>query len=545
MWSLQATTSVLLLLASFAAGQQSLLPVIQTTSGPVQGYLDTNTTAVSLNKWLGMRFAADTSGANRWLPPQPVARDPSTVFDATAYGPACIQGVYNGYNGTSVQSEDCLRVNVIAPANNTGLLPVYVWITGGGFNSQAASNPQVDGSHLAATGIVFVSFNYRLALFAFPHSSEMAPGTQNLALLDTRAAVEWTRDNIIAFGGDPSHIVLGGESVGAEMTNYYVSYYNEYYGHEPLIIGAIMQSADTSQPMYPEDQQLAIVASNDTVNCPTGAGMLECLRTKDAFLLKSVALATNAQFQPVIDNITIFKDYVLQTKQGSVGRFPMLIGTNRDEGTLIINGEPTAYWPNITGYAKSTNLNLPWANLSVLEDIYPTPSVQYPYGFNASAAMWRDAHMRCLVSNLGLWRTYALGEPVWRYEFDLVAANLNSLGVSIGTFHGSDIRFVFGNWAEIQLDAPYEPATPFEIGVSNLMVTAWTNFIKNPWAGPQIPGWYLYDPANTTTLAILGNSTTEALPGDHFTGDASCAYWNTILPLFPQTFPACGTWTCS
>ncbi|KDQ57834.1 hypothetical protein JAAARDRAFT_194101 [Jaapia argillacea MUCL 33604] len=533
-----------LLLSAFAlvSAQSDLL--IQTTSGPVQGFLDSTTAAIPLNKWLGIPFAADTSGSNRWLPPQKIIGGNGTVFNASAYGPACLQGVYNGYNGTSWQSEDCLRVNVMAPANRTGLLPVYMWITGGGFNSQASSNPQVDGSHLTATGIVFASFNYRLALFAFPHSSEMVPGTQNLALLDARAAIEWLYENVASFGGDPNHIVLGGESVGAELTNFYISYYNEYYGHNPLIIGAIMQSADTSQPMWPMDQQLSIIASNSTVGCPTGPGMLDCLRSKDGFLLQSVALATNAQFQPVIDNITIFKDYVQQTKQGSVGVFPMLIGTNKDEGTLIVNGEPTAYWNNITGYVKSNNLNMPFDNLTLLEKIYPVPSSNFPYGFNASAAMWRDAHMRCLVSNLGLWRTYTLGVPVWRYEFDLVGANLNSLGTSIGTFHGSDIRFVFGNTQDIVLDAPYEPVTEFQIGVSNLMVTAWTNFIKDPWAGPQVPGWKVYDPADTTSLGSIGNSTTEVLPGDHFTGDSSCAYWNTILPLFPQTFPECGTWTC-
>jgi len=75
-------------------------------------------------------------------------------------------------------------------------------------------------------------------------------------------------------------------------------------------------------------------------------------------------------------------------------------------------------------------------------------------------------------------RTDVLRLPVWRYRFDLVASNLNSRGVRVGAFHGADIRFVMGQWRTIVLSPPFVPATPEEIAVSDLMVTAWTNFIK-------------------------------------------------------------------
>ena len=89
--------------------------------------------------------------------------------------------------------------------------------SGGGFDSGASSDPKIDGSFLAAKGIVFASYNYRLSLFGYPHAAEIAEAgeTQNFGLLDTRAAVEWVRDNIAKFGGDPTKITLGGESVGA------------------------------------------------------------------------------------------------------------------------------------------------------------------------------------------------------------------------------------------------------------------------------------------------------------------------------------------
>jgi len=220
-----------------------------------------------------------------------------------------------------------------------------------------------------------------------------------------------------------------------------------------------------------------------------------------------------------------------------------LVGTNKDEGTLIVVGEPTAY-DNETAYILSNNLNFPFASISKLLSFYPVPSEAFPTIYNATSGMWRDAHMLCLASNLGKWRTEALGLDVWRYRFDLVANNLNSAGANIGAFHGEDIRFVMGTTATIAQNPPYIPVTPFEQKVSDYMVTAWTNFIKDPHKGPQISGWEKYDPSNPSTLAILGIDENGAIAGDHFESDSSCEYWNTILPLYPQTFPKCGNWTC-
>ncbi|KAJ7596830.1 carboxylesterase [Mycena floridula] len=525
-----------LFLFSLLAKADSLIRL--TTSGTIQGFRDSNTTDVVLNKWLGVRYADDTSGQNRWRPPQPVKIYETVTFNASGYGPACLQGRADGGNGTSVQSEDCLRINIITPSNARNL-PVYLYSYGGGFDSGASSDPKIDGSFLAAKGIVFASYNYRLSLFGYPHALELAQAgeTQNFGLLDTRAAVEWVRANVAQFGGDPDKITLGGESVGAEMTNQYLSAFYD----EPLIVGAIMQSADTSQPMWQLNDQLSRIATN--FSCTTGQGELGCLRNKTGLELQQVLLDTGAQFQPVIDNITIFKDYVKQTREGRTANVPLLVGTNKDEGTLIVEGEPTAYLLDIVQYSKSNNLNFPFANLSTLEQLYPVPSQEFPTAYNASAAIWRDAHMLCLASNLAHQRTLRK-LPVWRYRFDLVASNLNSRGVRIGTFHGSDIRFVMGQWRSIVLSPPFVPATPDEIRVSDIMVEAWTNFIKNPMLGPRTTGWKQFNPTDTTSIGILGLSLTGADPGDHLKIDETCAYWNKILPIYPQTFPQCGSWTC-
>ncbi|KAK7032129.1 hypothetical protein VNI00_013303 [Paramarasmius palmivorus] len=207
--------------------------VVSTTSGRVQGLADTSTPGIDipLKKWLGVRYAADTSGENRWRPLQPVtAKEKEGVFNATAYGPACFQGRVDGGNGKSIQSEDCLRINIVAPHNASGL-PMYLYSHGGGFDSGASSDPKIDGSYLVAkvhlhclvSDLVLSRFReghrvrkLQLPPFSFRISPCTGAGeTQNLGLLDTRAAVLWLRRNVAKFGGDPEKITLGGESVGA------------------------------------------------------------------------------------------------------------------------------------------------------------------------------------------------------------------------------------------------------------------------------------------------------------------------------------------
>lgn len=101
--------------------------------------------------------------------------------------------------------------------------------------------------------------------------------------------------------------------------------------------------------------------------------------------------------------------------------------------------------------------------------------------------MWRDAHMQCLVHNLAIHRTASLRQPVWRYRWDHVAPNLNSRGERVGAFHGSDVRFVMGQWRTIVDNPPYVPATEEQIRISDLLVEAWTNFIKGEYSVISLP----------------------------------------------------------
>ena len=123
-------SSLVLALSGRAVTTASNKLLVHTTSASVLGFRDNTTIPnVTILKWLGIPYAQDTSGANRWRPPQLLRPQgpKENVLVANQFGPACLQGRADGGNGTAVQSEDCLRINVLAPENAKGL-PVYIYI---------------------------------------------------------------------------------------------------------------------------------------------------------------------------------------------------------------------------------------------------------------------------------------------------------------------------------------------------------------------------------------------------------------------------------
>lgn len=199
--------------AAPAAAQQA--PVATVTGGTVRGATDDGVAAFK-----GIPFAAPPVGALRWRAPQPVLPW-AGVRDATAFGHDCMQLPFPSDAAPlgTAPSEDCLTVNIWAPADAKGKkLPVLFWIYGGGFVNGGASPAVYDGSAFAREGVVFVSFNYRVGRFGFfAHPALGAAGegpARNWGLMDQQAALRWTRDNIAAFGGDPGRVTIMGESAG-------------------------------------------------------------------------------------------------------------------------------------------------------------------------------------------------------------------------------------------------------------------------------------------------------------------------------------------
>ena len=193
--------------------------MIKTDQGKVQGKMSADGQA---RDFLGIPFAAPPVGPLRWKPPQPAAKWKG-VRQATSFGSRCMQQEHfdDMVFRDPGESEDCLTLNVWAPAaKSKGKLPVMVWIFGGGFAGGGTSEPRQDGEHLTRKGVLVVSMNYRLGIFGFFATRELAAedphhAAGNYGLMDELAAMQWVRRNIAAFGGDPDNVTIFGESAGS------------------------------------------------------------------------------------------------------------------------------------------------------------------------------------------------------------------------------------------------------------------------------------------------------------------------------------------
>lgn len=201
------------------------IAVSNTSYGKVRGFILRN-----IYHFIGIPYGADTSGANRFMPPQkPKAW--TEVYPAIWWGNSAPQQMENRYANKYASfrdqwnyddvSEDCLRVNVFTPGYNDGKKrPVLLWMHGGGFwNGNSIEHEGYKGENLARLGdIVFVSVNHRLGPLGFTDLStvggEKYAASGNVGMLDMVAALEWVRDNIGNFGGDPSNVTIMGQSGG-------------------------------------------------------------------------------------------------------------------------------------------------------------------------------------------------------------------------------------------------------------------------------------------------------------------------------------------
>ncbi len=340
---------------------------VRTTGGLVSG-----TEANGVRAYLGIPYAAPPVGELRWRPPQP-APPWDGVRRCVAYGPACPQpvGLDASFFPVGETDEDCLYLNVWTPvAGGAGLpgaaaqagsgspgaatsrLPVMVWIHGGGFSNGSGSLPVYSGARLARLGAVVVTVNYRLgALGFFAHPAltrEDRQGTSgNYGLLDQVAALEWVRDNIAGFAGDPANVTVFGESAGAmSICDLMVS-----PRAEGLFARAIVQSGpfdaqgvgmDAVRPLA-EAEAVGRRLSR-RLGCADRPDELAALRAVPAARLVEVAEQTVARIPggiglgPVVDGVVLPGDPAALFAAGAVHDVDLLVGANADEANLFLLG---------------------------------------------------------------------------------------------------------------------------------------------------------------------------------------------------------------
>src|SRR5580698_6596057 len=316
--------------------------IVETRAGKVRGALKRG-----VYQFKGLPYAADAGGAGRFQPPRP--RQPwSHVRPTLSYGPVCPQGARAAWANSEVaflfdwndgfQGEDCLRLNIWTPRVSSGARPVMVWIHGGGYEFGSSQElPAYDGENLARRGdVVVVSINHRLGPLGYlnltPFGGDFAQ-SDNLGQLDIVAALEWVRDNIAAFGGDPGNVTVFGQSGGAAKINALMA----MPCAKALFHKAILQSGSQLAVASPERAEaLARLVLREAGLAPADATKLAEIpaeRLIEAAAAAGVALAKETDFgggmpwQPWVDGEVIPEQTWTPDAPAQSADIPILVGS--------------------------------------------------------------------------------------------------------------------------------------------------------------------------------------------------------------------------
>ncbi len=434
--------------------------------------------------FLGLPYAAPPVGDLRWKAPQPPAKW-SGERDAAKFGAHCAQGVVfdDMVFQDGVASEDCLFLNVYAPADSTNKskLPVMFWIHGGGYAGGASSEPRHNGDFLPTKGVVLVTINYRLGVFGFLATADLAKEANgaagNYGLMDMVAGLEWVKANIKEFGGDPENVTIFGESAGS------------------FAVSTLMAS-----PMARGLFHKAIGESGGALGKGLGGDSLEVREKADAAWVASLGVTSLAElralptqkildatkgkgmggFPPDIDGKVLTEPVADTYAAGRQAHVPLLAGWNRDEGSFLANGMTAEKWKGMAA--------------GIFKERAEEFLKLYPGGSDEQAADSAGAYGGDSFIGFGTWKWIEAhrktGEsPVYRYHFELRALP-SKYHPGTFAFHSDDIEYVFGT-----LDTrPGETVRPEDRKLSEQMMDYWTNFAKtgDP-NGPGLPTWPKYD----------------------------------------------------
>eukprot|EP01116_Phalansterium_solitarium_P009362 TRINITY_DN23481_c0_g1_i1.p1 TRINITY_DN23481_c0_g1~~TRINITY_DN23481_c0_g1_i1.p1 ORF type:complete len:505 (+),score=136.16 TRINITY_DN23481_c0_g1_i1:37-1551(+) len=477
---------------------------VKTQNGVVKGF-----TTDATRQFLGIPFAQPPLAALRWTAPVP-SQAWSGVYDATYYRSACMQ-VPNAQPNITHVSEDCLYLNVMTPLNatpNSGLAVMF-WIHGGSFLS--GSGQLYDGSDLIKAGnVVFVSINYRLGplgFLALPALANQGSSTGNYGLQDQRLALQWVRDNIAAFGGDPNQVTIFGESAGAISVCSHLA--------APLSAGlfrgALMESGFCKLFTLPVSESMGANIST-TVGCSSNAaGQLACLRAVPAETL--IDANRFSYWSPTIDGVEFTANPISYLANGTFNRVPLLLGTNRNEEGFFLCQQ----YANLTAdfYATSIKQIFGESFGSTLMDYYPASAYNSPV--EALVDLYTDYEFVCpthhaaeAVANSSI--------PVFMYSFS--HAPSTEQNPCFGVSHTYELPFIFSNLLKF-VNTTFTPA---EQQLASAMLQFWTSFAKNLVPTGAVP-WNQFVPSSGNEQNVLLNLTISTEVGYR---SKYCAVWSEI-----------------
>lgn len=467
----------------FTAAARADRPTVHISGGSAQGKL---LSGGKVKAFLGLPYAAPPLGDSRWRAPEALSPWTGTL-DATRYGAHRAQGrvfedmVFQDGGG----SEDCLFLNVYAPVNATAdsKLPVMLWIHGGGYAGGSSNEPRHNGDFLPLKGVVLVTINYRLGVFGFLATEELAKeaggAAGNYGLLDMVAALRWVKANAAAFGGDADNVTIFGESAGSFAVSTLMA--------SPLARGLFAKAIGQSGAAFPAGTRLggASVASQfeparawmDSI----GAKSIKDLRAMTtAEVLQAAKKADSLNFSPVTDGRLLTEPVPDTYAAGRQAPVPLLAGWNADEGNfLATKGLTSAQWKQQAG-ARFQERAAEFLRLYPADTDAMAVRSAIDYGGDSFIAFgtwqWLEAHRKTGHA------------PIYRYHFELPATPSKYHPGSYA-FHSDDIEYVFGT-----LDTrPGFNVRAVDRKLSELMMSYWTNFARtgDP-NGPGLPAWPEY-----------------------------------------------------
>ncbi|KAI1373874.1 putative carboxylesterase [Hypoxylon crocopeplum] len=511
--SLVGLLPILVALGYTATVSAATVASVKTTSGTVEGQVASGTTGVS--EYLGIPYAQPPVGKLRWAPPEPFSG--SSVIKATAFGHTCpatpsitsasqikstpdlqitSQGVQVLMSLLSQEnvtySEDCLTLNVWAKPPRGKKRAVLFWIYGGAFTSGTTDNKGYNGKHLAdLEDVVVVSANYRLGVFGFPGN----PATRtNLGLLDQRLAVEWVRDNIAAFGGDPDRITLFGQSAGGSS----VDYYSYAWADDPIAAGFIAESGTVFTPGTPASTDAAAQTWYNltaTLGCgdanSDASAVTSCMQGLDwqavqkGIVSGSGLSGVSGGFGPSVDDIIVFSDYATRSVEGNLTKRPLLIGENHYE-------------------------------VGLFKVLFGLQGVTYP---EAEWQFLQTSLYTCALSERALASVYN-HVPTWRYRY---FGNFPDLQLSTvpdsGAWHGAETAAIFGTDLDIQ---NVMGRTEAQEQIAAYVRGMWAAFAKDPTNGLTEYGLPTYHPLQSTLLRLAYDNATGPNAGYPAQYDIGC-----------------------
>ncbi len=485
--------------------------IVATTAGKIRGI-----EKMGCLQFRGVPFAAPPVGERRWKSPQPHGGW-DDVRDATAFGPICPQVAGTMEQLTAVRrepnpmSEDCLTLNVFTPAADDAKRPVMVWIHGGGFSTGSGRLPWYYGHNFTRDGVVVVTINYRVNVFGFIELGELFGNSfadsGNLGIQDQIAALEWVRDNIAGFGGDPDNVTIFGESAGGGSVGTLLGapaakdlFHKAipqsgaaHWSHSREVATRVAERFLAAVGVAPGDLDALLALNTDLIQEAVG-GLGLSLTSENAKVFGADHEGFAMLFQPVWGGDVLPQPSIDAIAQGSSAGVPTLVGTTKEEWKLFTLG---AKPENSRVRAVRPLRNLCERNGRSVDELVTVyerqPGVDSE--LDLRNAMETDRNFRIPAIRLAEAQV-GNGSPTWMYRFDWPSTAFNG---SFGACHALEIPFVFDNLDAPGVDIFTGGTAPRPLATN--MHAAWVAFAKTGDPNADVlPAWAAYDTDRRATM---------------------------------------------